>query len=140
MEFTYNAKETDALLVVLHESKLVKEMDCKSAKEIWEKMRNYYEGDNEVKKSKLQGFKIKFESLSLNDDEDIAKYFQRVDEVVNTIRGLDEKLDEDVVIQNVLRSLPERFNPKVSAIEEMENLNTLTLDKLLGILTVYEMH
>jgi len=39
----------------------------------------------------------------------------------------------------VLRPLPERFNPKVSAIEEMINLNSLTLDQLLGILTSYKM-
>lgn len=86
-------------------------------------MSSCYEGDNMVKKAKLQGFRIKFESLSMHHDEDIAKYFQRIYEFVNTIRGLDEKLDEDVVVQKVLRSLRKKFNPKVSAIEKMENMN-----------------
>jgi hypothetical protein len=38
-----------------------------------------------------------------------------------------------------LRSLPDRFNPKVSAIEELNDLKTLSFDQLLGTLTAYEM-
>jgi hypothetical protein len=38
-----------------------------------------------------------------------------------------------------LRSLPDRFNPKVSAIEELNDLKTLEFDQLLGTLTAYEM-
>jgi hypothetical protein len=38
-----------------------------------------------------------------------------------------------------LRSLPDRFNPKVSTIEELNDLKTLAFDQLLGTLTAYEM-
>jgi hypothetical protein len=38
-----------------------------------------------------------------------------------------------------LRSLPDRFNPKVSAIEELNDLKTLEFNQLLGTLTTYEM-
>jgi hypothetical protein len=38
-----------------------------------------------------------------------------------------------------LRSLPDRFNPKVSTIEELNDLKTLDFDQLLGTLTTYEM-
>lgn len=58
---------------------------------------------------------------------------------MNTIRSLDENLEEPIIVQKVLRSLPKRFNPKVSTIEEMTNTNTHTLDQLLGTLTAYEM-
>jgi len=118
----------NALLVGLPESELVKVMHCISAKAIWDKMSNFFEGHSKLKQAKLQGFRMQFESLKMHDDEDIAKYFSGVYEVMNNIGDLDEKLEEYVVVQKVLRSLPERFNPKVSAIEEMTNLNTLTLD------------
>lgn len=42
-------------------------------------------------------------------------------------------------VQKVLRSLPRRFNAKVSAIDEMANLKDLKMDQLLGTLTTYEM-
>ncbi len=80
-------------------------------------MSSFYEGDKKVNQAKLLGIRMKFESLKMHDDEDNAKYFLRVDEIVNTIRGLDEKLEEPVVVQKVLRSLTEIFNPKVPAIE-----------------------
>ena len=35
--------------------------------------------------------------------------------------------------------MPERFNPKVSSIEELSDLKTLPIDQLLGILKAYEM-
>ncbi|KAH9331802.1 hypothetical protein KI387_003910, partial [Taxus chinensis] len=62
-----------------------------------------------------------------------------VDEVVNAIRGLGEKIEEPVIIQKVLRSLPLIFDAKVSAIEEMKDLDKLSMDELHGILTDYEM-
>lgn len=58
---------------------------------------------------------------------------------MNTIMGLDVKLEELVVVQKVLVSLPERFNSKVSTIPEMTNLKIITLDQLLVTLTIYEM-
>jgi len=58
---------------------------------------------------------------------------------VNTIKGLDEILEEVVVVQKALRYLLHIFNPMVSTIEEMTNLKYLTLDQLLGTLTTYEM-
>ena len=80
-------------------------------------MSSYYEVEFKVKKTKPQGYKVQFESLNIHDDEDIENNFLRVDEVVNTIRGLDEKVDEDVVVQKLLRSLLASFNSKVLSIE-----------------------
>ena len=44
-----------------------------------------------------------------------------------------------LLVQKILRSLPDKFNPKVSAIEELNDLKTLSIDQLLGTLTTYEM-
>jgi len=49
----------------------------------------------------------------MKEDEDIVAYFQRVDETMNTMRGLGEEVDESMVIQKVLRSLPMTFDPKI---------------------------
>ena len=75
----------------------------------------------------------------MNEDETVSKYFLRVEELVNSIKGLGEKIGEAPLVQNILRSLPNKFNPKVSAIEEMNDLKTLSIDQLLGTLTAYEM-
>jgi hypothetical protein len=75
----------------------------------------------------------------MKDEENVAAYLLCVDEIVNTIRGLGEKVEEPMIVQKVLRSLPLRFDAKVSTIEEMKDLDSLTMDELHGILTAYEM-
>ena len=75
----------------------------------------------------------------MDDDEDIASFFLRVAEIVNNMKALGENIKETVIVQKILRSLPSRFNPKVYAIEETANWETLTMNQLLGNLTAYEM-
>jgi hypothetical protein len=75
----------------------------------------------------------------MKEDEDIATYFLRVDETVNAIIGLGEEIEESVIFQYVLRSLPMRFNPKISTLEEISDLNSISMDKLHGIFIAYEM-
>ena len=52
----------------------------------------------------------------MNEDEDIASYILRVDQLVNTIRGLGEEVEEAIVVQKVIRTLPKRLNPKISSL------------------------
>jgi hypothetical protein len=47
----------------------------------------------------------------MKEDEDITTYFLQVDETMNVIIGLKEEIEESVIVQKVLRSLPMRFNP-----------------------------
>ena len=75
----------------------------------------------------------------MNEKEDIAAYFLRVDEVVNAIRGLGEDINESLVVQKVLRSLLLKYDAKVSAIEETRDLTKMTMDELHGSLIAYEM-
>ena len=75
----------------------------------------------------------------MNEDGTISKYFLRVEEIVNAMKGLGEKIDEASLVQKILRSLLERFNPKVSTIEELSDLKNLPIDQLLGTLTSYVM-
>jgi hypothetical protein len=71
--------------------------------------------------------------------ENIATYFLRVDETVNAILGLGEEIKESVIVKKVLRSLPMRFDPKMSSLEERADLNSISMDELHGIFIAYEM-
>jgi hypothetical protein len=134
-----NSKATNALLNGLSETVFTKVAHCKSAKEIWDKLQNIYEGDSKVKATKLQTYRGQFEQLKMKEDENIAAYFLRVDETVNAIIGLGEEIEESVIVQKVLRSLPMRFDPKISTLEERSDLNSISMDELHGIFTTYEM-
>jgi hypothetical protein len=75
----------------------------------------------------------------MKDEKNVTTYLLCVDEIVNTIRGIGEKVEEPMIVKNVLRSLPLMFDAKFYAIEEMKDLDSLTMDELHEILTTYEM-
>ena len=134
-----NAKAMNSITSGITDFEFTKIMHCTSAKEMWEKLVGLYNGNSKVKKAKLQTHRRQFESLRMEDEEDIAAYLLRVAEVVNSLKGLDEKVEESTIVQKVLRSLPDRFDSKISAIEEAKDPDTLKMDELHGILTAYEM-
>jgi hypothetical protein len=120
-----NSKSKNALLNGLSDMVFTKFAHCKSAKDIWDKLQNIYERDTKVKAAKLQTYRGQFEQLKMKEDETIAAYFLRVDETMNEIIGLGEEIEESVIVQKVLRSLPMRFNPKISALEGRSDLNSI---------------
>jgi hypothetical protein len=52
---------------------------------------------------------------------------------------LGEEIKESVIVQKLLRSLPMIFDPKISALEERSDLNSISMDELHGIFIAYEM-
>ena len=69
-----NAKAMNGILSGLVESVFVKVMHCESAKEIWDKLKNIYEGDEKVKGAKLQIDRGQFEHLKMKEEESISSY------------------------------------------------------------------
>ena len=84
---------------------------------MWDKLISSYEGNEKVKDAKLQTYRIQFEHLKMKEDETVGKYFLKVQEMVNAMNSLGETIDEPSLVQKILRTLPDRFNLKVSAIE-----------------------
>jgi hypothetical protein len=138
LEFRFNTKGMNAIMNGLAEAEFVKVMHLQTTKEMWDKLISNYEGNEKVKDAKHQTFRLKFEQLKMNEDETLSKYFLRVEELVNAMKRLGEKFEESLLVHKILRSLLDKFNPKVSAIEELNDLKTLSFDQLLGTLIAYE--
>jgi hypothetical protein len=75
----------------------------------------------------------------MNNEESIANFFLRLDEIVNRMRNLGETITKSTLVEIFLRSLTAKFESKVSALEEKQDLQNLTVVQLHGILTAYEM-
>jgi hypothetical protein len=97
-----------------------------------------YAGDSKVKRAKLQTLRAQFEGLNMKEEENIFEYFERIDELVNAVRGLGETILNREIVDKVLRIVPMAYNPKVSTLEDRENISKLTLDELYGIVFAYE--
>jgi hypothetical protein len=69
-----NSKATNALLNGLFELVYTKVIHCKSAKEIWDKLQNIYEGYSKFKATKIQTYRGHFEQLKMKEYENITAY------------------------------------------------------------------
>ncbi|XP_043721113.1 uncharacterized protein LOC122668640 [Telopea speciosissima] len=134
-----DAKAVNILLGSLVNNEFARVIGCTTSKEIWDKLKNVHEGDDKIRETKLQHHRNLFEGLKMSEAKTVEQFMSRVNEIINSIRGLGEELKDAVVVKKILRSLPKLYNPKVSAIEESKNLNTLSIDELHGTLTAYEM-
>ena len=123
----------------LTNSVFVKVMQCNKTKHAWENLKCVYEGVSKVKKYKLQTYKGQFESLKMKEEENIAEYILRVDEVVNAIRGLGGVIKEREVVDKLLTTFPMKYDSKVSTLEEQYDLDLMTINEPHGIFTTYEM-
>eukprot|EP00253_Pinus_taeda_P023332 PITA_23332 len=120
----HDAKAKDIIISGLIEFVYLKVLNCKTAKEVWSKLENIYAGDSKVKEAKLQIYRENFEQLKMKEDENIAAYFQHVDETTNTLEGLGELVDTKIVVQKILRTLPTRFNPKIEEEDGTSHIET----------------
>ena len=81
---------------------------------------------------------MQFEVLRMKEEENISAYFLQVDEIVNSIRGLGENVDEESIVQKILRTLTPSFNSKASILEDIDGLEELTKHELHVIIIEYE--
>ena len=132
-----NAKVVNMLLGSLSESKFVIVMQLNTTKEIWDKIIQSYEGDSQVKRAKLQMLRIQYETLKMHSDESVSSYFLRIDEIVNCMKNLGEEIKEATLVEKILRSLSSKFESKVSAIEKKQDLQSITVVQLHGILSAF---
>jgi hypothetical protein len=66
----------------------------------------------------------------MKENEGVDEYFVRTLTIANKIKIHGEKMDQVVIIENILRSMTLRFDYVVCSVEESNNLDTLTIDEL----------
>ncbi|XP_075480604.1 uncharacterized protein LOC142521258 [Primulina tabacum] len=64
----------------------------------------------------------------------------RLRQLSNEAHSLGDPMSNERLVNKVLRSLPERFNVKVCAIEESKDTSTINLDELMSSLRTFEMN
>ncbi|XP_042502299.1 uncharacterized protein LOC122079691 [Macadamia integrifolia] len=137
-KYEFNSRASNAILSALAPDEYTRFMNCKSAKEIWDKLQNFHERDSRVKEFKLLIHWNEFDAMRMGKNEKIETYINRVLKIVNSIRGLGEELSDTVVVKRFMRTLPPIYNAKISVLEERD-LNKVTIDELQSTLVAYEM-
>ena len=75
----------------------------------------------------------------MEEDESFDEFYAKLKDIVNSAFNLGETIPEPMIVRKVLRSLPERFHAKITAIEESKDIDKIPLTKLVGNLQTYKL-
>ena len=135
----FNSRALNALFNAITNEEFKKISSTETTNEAWTILQTTYEGTKTVKDSKLQRLTISFEEIKMEEDESFDEFYAKLKDIVKLAFNLGETILELKIVRKVLRSLPERFYAKITAIEELKDIDKIPLTKLVGNLQTYEL-
>ena len=76
----------------------------------------------------------------MKDFESIVEMFSRFMVIMNELEALGKTYIEVEKVMNILRSLPKKWEAKVTAIQEAKDLTKLPLEELIGSLMTHQIN
>ena len=81
---------------------------------------------------KLQSLTSSFKEIRMEKDETFDEFYAKLEDIVNSTFNLEEFIAKFKIVRKIFRSLPERFHAKITAIEEVKDIDQIPLIKLVG--------
>jgi hypothetical protein len=103
-----------------------------SAKAAWEAIILRNVGVDRVRKAKASTLKREFDSLAFLDGESIDDFGTRIGRITNQLAVLGFEYKEEEIVHMFLPALPPRFEQIATSIETLVDLETITVDELIG--------
>ena len=82
-KYEIDMKGKFSILNSLSKDVFVKVVHFGYSKEVWDKLKNTYHGNDRFKEAKIQHLKSRFEDLNMGNDEKVEGYLLKIDETVN---------------------------------------------------------
>ena len=136
-EANFNSRALNVLFSVVTNEEFKKISSTEIAKEVWIILQTAYKGTKAVKDSKR--LTTNFEEIKMEDDESFDEFYTKLKDIVNSTFNLRKTIHEPKIVRKVLKSLPERFHAKITAIEESKDIDKIPLTELVGNLHTYEL-
>ncbi|XP_074366251.1 uncharacterized protein LOC141707132 [Apium graveolens] len=96
------------------------------------------QGAEKVKAAKIQTLKSEFEALSMKDTEMLDDFCVKINGLATNIRALGEDMKEAYVVKKLLRAVPSKFLQIVSTMEQFGDIETMTVEEVIGSLKAHE--
>jgi len=112
--------------------------DKSTAKAMFASLYANYEGSKKVREAKATMLVYQYELFKMKDDETIEAMYLRFQTLVSGLQILKKSYVASDHVSKILRSVPARWGPKVTAIEEAKDLSTLSVEDLTSFLKVHE--
>src|SRR3954471_17762492 len=137
-QFKNHHKSRTILLNAISHAEYEKITNIETAYDIYESLKMTHEGNAQVKETKVLALIQKYEAFKMEDDEDIEKMFSRFQTLTAGLRVLDKGYTNADHVKKIIRSLPKRWGPMVTAFKIAKNLNGVSLEELISALRSHE--
>ena len=102
-------KAKTSIFSALSEDVFTKILSCETPKQIWDSLRQEYQGNDQTRRMQILNLRREFEIQRMKESDNIKDYADKLKAIVNKIRSLGEELTDRRIVEKVLVSLPERF-------------------------------
>ncbi|MQL90456.1 hypothetical protein Taro_023050 [Colocasia esculenta] len=139
-KISLNCKAKSILCCALSKKEFNSVSACKSAMEIWEKLRITYEGTDKVNETRIDILVTQYERFQMQSGETITQMYSQFTDITNGLAGLGKTYEMGDMVRKILRSLLASWTPKVTAMEEANDLKRMSLEKLIGSLMAHKIN
>ncbi|XP_073036620.1 uncharacterized protein [Primulina eburnea] len=136
----HNSKALNAIFTLVDMNMFSLITNCTSAKIAWDILQCHCEGSESVRRTRLRMLTSKFEMMRMEEYESILEYDRRLREIANETFSAGESISSERLVSKILRSLPERFNIKICAIDEAKDTSKMSVEDLISSLCTFEMN
>ena len=109
-------------------------LTCETAKQAWDLLKQEYQGNVKTKQMQVLNLRREFEMQKMKETETVNDYKDKLMMIANKIRMLGEEFSDRRIVEKILVTLPERFESKISSLEESRDMSTITLAELVNAL------
>nr|KYP63709.1 hypothetical protein KK1_018288 [Cajanus cajan] len=113
-------------------------MNLNSAMDIWNYLKSEYQGSEQTKGMKALNLAREFEMQSMKEAETIKSYAGKLLSIANKVHLLGKDFSDETIVQKILVTVLEKYESKISSLEELKELSNITLGELVNALQAQE--
>ena len=114
-------------------------LSCKTTIEVWNRLQVHYEGTKPMKKNMKYLLIQGYEYIKARSRETLTETYDMFTKLLNDMAMHDKYYDNEDVNTKFIRSFPEMYDKKTTAIREANDPDKITLEDVYGKLRAYEL-
>ncbi|XP_017407084.1 uncharacterized protein LOC108320224 [Vigna angularis] len=106
-------------------------MTLKSAKEIWDYLKEEYAGDERIRSMQVLNLMREFELQRMKESEKIKEYSDKLLGIANKIRLLGSNFPNSRIVEKILVTVAEKYEASIASLENTRDLSKITFAEVL---------
>ena len=128
---TRKAKAKSCLFAGVSTTMFTRIMTLKSAKAIWDFLKEEYAGDERIRSMQVLNLMREFELQKMKESETIKEYSDKLLGIANKVRLLGGSFVDSRIVEKILVTVPERYEASIASLENAKDLSKITLAEVL---------